>query len=89
MVFFAKSKIRSFSTTFPRLHSLLVAERLGLRVEGPVADVEEEEADGEDDARVFVDDVDVLDAGQRLLHHARPAFELKQSVTSVSTYTDK
>ena len=59
-------------------HSLLLAERLGLRVEGPVADVEEEEADGEDDARVLVDDVDVLDAGQRLLHHARPALELKQ-----------
>ena len=59
-------------------HSLLLAERLGLRVEGPVTDVEEEEADGEDDARVLVDDVDVLDAGQRLLHHARPAFELKQ-----------
>ena len=71
------------SVHFPplsRLHSLLVAERLGLRVEGPVADVEEEEADGEDDARVLVDDVDVLDSGQRLLHHARPAFELKQRV---------
>ena len=36
--------------------------RLGLRVEAPVADVEEEEADGEDDARVLVDDVHVLDA---------------------------
>ena len=63
-------------------HSLLLAERLGLRVEGPVTDVEEEEADGEDDARVLVDYVDVLDAGQRLLHHARPAFELKQRVMS-------
>ena len=64
-------------------HSLLLAERLGLRVEGPVTDVEEEEADGEDDARVLVDDVDVLDAGQRLLHHARPAFELKQGNVSM------
>ena len=63
-------------------HSLLLAERLGLRVEGPVANVEEEEADGEDDARVLVDYVDVLDAGQRLLHHARPALELKQRVMS-------
>ena len=76
--FFAKCKIRSLSPLPRSSHSLLLAERLGLRVEGPVADVEEEEADGEDDARVLVDDVDVLDAGQRLLHHARPAFELKQ-----------
>ena len=64
-------------------HSLLLAERLGLRVEGPVTDVEEEEADGEDDARVLVDYVDVLDAGQRLLHHARPAFELKQMMQTI------
>ena len=58
----------------PFLPSLLLSQRLGLRVEAPVADVEEEEADGEDDARVLVYDVDVLDAGQGLLHHARPAF---------------
>ena len=56
----------------------LLSEGLGLRVEAPVADVEEEEADGEDDARVLVDNVDVLDAGQGLLHHGSPAFQLQQ-----------
>ena len=63
-----------FTPSLPgALPSLLLCQRLGLRVEAPVADVEEEEADGEDDARVLVYDVDVLDAGQGLLHHARPA----------------
>ena len=60
----------------------LLSERLGLRVEAPVANVEKEEADGEDDARVLVDDVDVLDARQRLLHHARTAFQLQIDVLS-------
>ena len=51
-------------------------------VEAPISNIEDQERDGEDDSGIFVYDVDVLDARQRLLHHARTAFQLQIDVLS-------